>query len=300
MSSAANMTVGALLTSGQRRLDGAGIEAARREARLLLSAAWERPWGDFVGREEQPVTAEVAARFEHLLARRAAREPISRILGRREFWSLDFGLSAATLDPRADSETLIEAVLDELPSRDDAWSILDLGCGSGCLLLALLSELPNARGAGVDLSPEAVATASANAERHGLQRRARFLVADWDSGLAGRFDIVVSNPPYVPAAEIARLAPEVARHDPRLALDGGPDGLDSHRRLARVLPRRLVAGGIAVVEHGDDQGPAAEAIYQEAGLTLRKWRADLGGRRRCLVMAQNAAKKTVGKGGATV
>jgi len=299
MSSAAR-TVQELISSAQRRLDGAGVEGARREARLLLAAAMERPWGDLVGREEQPVMAEDAARFEDLVARRAAREPISRIIGRREFWSLDFGLSAATLDPRADSEVLIEAVLEELPSRDDALSILDLGCGSGCLLLALLSELPNARGTGVDLSPLAVATASANAERHGLQRRARFLVADWDSGLAGRFDIVVSNPPYIPEAEIATLAPEVARHDPFLALAGGRDGLDSHRRLARLLPRRLVASGIAVVEHGDDQGPAAEAIYQQGGLMLRKWRADLGGRRRCLVMAKNAAKKTVGKGGATV
>jgi release factor glutamine methyltransferase len=292
--------IGELLTSGQKRLDRAGIEGARREARLLLAAAMDRSWGDLVGREEQPVAADAATRFEGFLARRAAREPVSRILGRREFWSLDFGLSAATLDPRADSEALIEAVLEAAPSREAPLSILDLGCGTGCLLLALLSELPKARGTGVDLAPLAVATASANAERHGLQRRARFLVADWDSGLSGRFDIVISNPPYIPAAEIATLAPEVARHDPLLALDGGNDGLDAHRRLARVIPRRLATGGIAVVEHGDGQGPAAEAIYEEGGLRLRKWRADLGGRRRCLVMVQEAAKKTVGKGGATV
>lgn len=297
---AVSVSVRELLWSGQLRLDRAGVEGARREARLLLAAAMERPWGDLVGREEQPVVADEAARFEGFVARRAAREPVSRILGRREFWSLDFALSAATLDPRADSEALIEAVLEEVPAREAALSILDLGCGSGCLLLALLSELPNARGTGVDLAPLAVATASANAERHGLQRRARFLIADWDAGLTGRFDIVISNPPYIPAAEIATLAPEVARHDPLLALDGGQDGLDAHRRLARIIPQRLAAGGIAVVEHGDGQGPAAEAVYEEGGLALRKWRADLGGRRRCLVMTQNGDKKTVGKGGATV
>jgi release factor glutamine methyltransferase len=297
---AVNVSVRELLSSGQLRLDRAGVEGARREARLLLAAAMERPWGDLVGREERSVMADEAARFEGFVARRAAREPVSRILGRREFWSLDFGLSAATLDPRADSEALIDAVLEEVPSREAALSILDLGCGSGCLLLALLSELPNARGTGVDLAPLAVAMASANAERHGLQRRARFLIADWDSGLAGRFDVVISNPPYIPAAEIATLAPEVVRHDPLLALDGGQDGLDAHRRLAQIIPRRLAAGGIAVVEHADDQGPAAEAVYEGGGLELRKWHADLGGRRRCLVMAKNGDKKTVGKDGATV
>ncbi|QEX24279.1 release factor glutamine methyltransferase [Hypericibacter adhaerens] len=292
--------IGDLLASGQHRLDRVGIENARREARLLLAAALDRSWGDLVGREEQPVAPETAARFEDFVRRRSRHEPVSRILGRREFWSLDFGLSAATLDPRADSETLIEAVLETVADRDAPLSILDLGCGTGCLLLALLSELPNAKGIGVDLAPLAVATASANAARLGLERRARFRIADWDSGLAGRFDIVVSNPPYIPAAEIATLAPEVVLHDPHLALDGGPDGLAAHRRLARIIPRRLAAGGIAVVEHGDEQGPAAQAIYEAGGLTLRKWRADLGGHWRCLVMARKAAKKTVGKAGATV
>lgn len=300
MSEASDAVVGDLLAAGQQRLDRAGIENPRREARLLLAAAMGRTWGDLVGQEKQPVPGDAAARFEGFVLRRAAREPVSRILGRREFWSLDFGLSAATLDPRADSEALIEAVLVAVPSRDAPLAILDLGCGSGCLLLALLSEYPRAQGLGVDLAPLAVATAGANAVRNGLEQRARFQVGDWDSGLAGRFDIIVSNPPYIPTSRIATLEPEVAQHDPRLALDGGRDGLDAHRQLAQLLPRRLAEDGIAVIEHGDEQGPAAQSIYEAAGLVLRKWRADLGGHRRCLVMAPAGDKKTVGKGGGTV
>lgn len=300
MSAASGAAVGELLAMGQQRLDRAGIENARREARLLLAAAMERPWGDLVGQERQPVASDAAVRFEGFVARRVAREPVSRILGHREFWSLDFGLSAATLDPRADSEALIEAVLEAVPSRGMPLSILDLGCGSGCLLLALLAELPQAQGIGIDLAPLAVATAAANAARNQLERRARFQVGDWDSGLAGRFDIIVSNPPYIPTSRIATLEPEVAQYDPRLALDGGADGLDAHRRLASLLPRRLAEGGIAVIEHGDEQGPAAQSVYEAAGLVLRKWRADLGGHRRCLVMAPDGDKKTVGKAGGTV
>ncbi|MGH6879529.1 MAG: peptide chain release factor N(5)-glutamine methyltransferase, partial [Hypericibacter sp.] len=140
MNGASGAAVGELLAIGQQRLGRAGIENARREARLLLAAAMARPWGDLVGEERQPVAADAAVRFDGFVARRAAREPVSRILGHREFWSLDFGLSAATLDPRADSEALIEAVLEAVPSRDASLSILDLGCGSGCLLLALLTE----------------------------------------------------------------------------------------------------------------------------------------------------------------
>jgi release factor glutamine methyltransferase len=300
MNQVSSAPVGELLVKGQQRLERAGIENARREARLLLAAVLERSWGDLVGEEQQKVTADAATRFDGFVARRAAREPVSRILGRREFWSLDFGLSAATLDPRPDSEALIEAVLEAVPSRDAPLAILDLGCGSGCLLLALLSEFPRARGIGVDLAPLAVATASANAGRNQLEERAWFQVGDWDSGLTGRFDIIVSNPPYIPTSQIAALEPEVAQHDPLLALDGGQDGLDAHRRLAPLLPRRLADGGIAVIEHGDEQGPAAQSIYEAAGLILRKWRADLGGLRRCLVMAPAGGKKTVGKGGGTV
>ncbi|MFZ5792718.1 MAG: peptide chain release factor N(5)-glutamine methyltransferase [Pseudomonadota bacterium] len=293
-------TVCDLIAAGAERLGAAGIESGRREARLLLAAAMGLRWEDLTGGAERAVTGEAADRFDRFVARRAAREPVSRILGAREFWSLDFMLSPATLDPRPDSEALVEAALEEIEDRDAPLSILDLGCGTGCLLLALLAELPRARGLGVDLAPAAVATAAANAQALGFGARARFLVADWDAGIAGRFDVVVSNPPYIPSGEIDALAPEVARHDPRLALDGGTDGLAAHRALARVLPRRLAAAGIAVIEHGDGQGPAAERIYATAGLVICKRRADLGGRRRCLVAARNGRKKTVGKAPPTV
>lgn len=293
-------TVADLIASGAGRLRRAGIEAGRHEARLLLAATMGLRWEDLMGRTERTVPGEIAARFERLVARRAAREPVSRIVGRREFWSLGFRLSDATLDPRPDSETLVEAALEAIADRSAPLSILDLGCGTGCLLLALLSELPRARGLGVDLAPAAVATAAANAQALGFAGRARFLVADWDAGIAGRFDLVVSNPPYIPSAEIDALEPEVARYDPRLALDGGADGLAAHRALARILPRRLAAEGIAVIEHGGGQGLAAERIYAAAGLVICKRRADLGGRPRCLVAARTGSKKTVGKAGPTV
>ena len=275
-------TVRALLGDAAGRLRAAGIDSATLDARILIGHALGFSREQLLTRAGETVTAEALARVEPLLARRLAREPVSRILGRREFWSLEFALSPETLDPRPDSETVIEAALTEVP-RDRPLSVLDLGTGSGCLLLALLSELPLAHGLGIDQSPGAVATAAANAERLGLTGRARFERADWHDGLAGRYDLVVANPPYIPEAEIAGLEPEVTRFDPWAALTGGADGLDAYRRLAPMLPVLLTEQGVAVFEVGAGQAAAVAALLEAAGLLLVGVRRDLAGIERCVV-----------------
>lgn len=222
--------------------------------------------------------------LEDFAARRLAGEPVWRIRGEREFWGLPFRLSPATLEPRPDSETVIEAALAELsPRRDEALTLLDLGTGTGCLLIALLSELPQARGLGVDLSGEACETAAVNAALNGLDGRAAFRQGDWTKGLSGRFDLIVSNPPYIPSREIATLSREVSEHDPRLALDGGADGLAPYRLFATCLPPLLAPGGRVVLEIGAGQGPEVVALMRGGGLEFRGGRTDLGGHERALI-----------------
>lgn len=272
------MTVGEALAAATKRLAAAGIDSARLDARVLLGQALGCAPSEVMLRLDEPVPAT----FEALLARRAAREPVSRILGRREFWSLDFALNAETLDPRPDSETLVAAARDAFPPARPC-RVLDLGTGSGCLLLAVLSDRPRWSGLGIDLSQGAVAAARANAAALGFSDRARFRQGDWDDGLDELFDLVLSNPPYIPSGEIAGLAPEVARFDPLRALDGGPDGLDAYRRLAPIAARRLAANGRAIFEHGMGQGDAVAALMAEAGLVVVDRPRDLGGLARCVV-----------------
>ncbi|HEY8012363.1 MAG TPA: peptide chain release factor N(5)-glutamine methyltransferase [Dongiaceae bacterium] len=273
------------------RLAPAGIAEPRREARLLLAAATGLSQAQLVAEPKRPLNEAEAGRLAELAGRRESREPLSRILGRREFWSLSFALGPETLDPRPDSETLIEAALAWLgPSRGRAegtmLKILDLGTGTGCLLLALLSELPRAEGLGIDTQPGAVAIARANAEALGLGARARFRTGDWGQGIGERFDVILCNPPYVPAAEIARLEPEVARFDPWLALSGGSDGLDSYRALALQLPDLLAGEGRAFIELGFGQATAAAGLFETGGLQTVDCRSDLAGIPRCLVFGQ--------------
>ena len=265
------------------------------DARLLLAAALGASRLEVAVAPERALSVEEERRFRSFVERREAGEPASRILGRREFWSLDFELSPAVLDPRPDTETVVEAALDAAGERGRPLELLDLGAGSGCILLALLSELPKAWGLGLDVSEAAARAAQSNARRLGLAERARFAVADWAGPLVGRFDLIVSNPPYIPRGEISGLAPEVARHDPWGALDGGEDGLDAYRTLAAALPGLLKPGAVAVLEIGSGQDEAVGLLLRRRGLKLLETRSDLAARRRCIVAG--SFEKTVGISG---
>ena len=280
----ARETIGAAVARLTEIFADAGIETARLDARILTAAALNRPADDLRRDPDALLDAAALARLDRMMHQRAMeRMPVSRILGRREFWSIDFMLSPATLDPRPDSEIVVETALKILTNTAKAWRILDLGTGTGCLLLAVLSERPAATGVGTDISPDAIAAAAANAAALGLADRASFIVANWAGDLDERFDLILSNPPYIPEAEIGNLAPEVVRHDPRRALDGGADGLDAYRILAREMPPRLADSGIAILEIGADQAPAATAILEDGGLKVAPPARDLAGRDRCLV-----------------
>lgn len=279
----ARTTVGAALAAAISALALAGIEAPRREARLLLAAVLGVDSGAIIGNPDRALSAIEHGQFSALVTRRAAHEPMARLLGYREFWSLNFALSPATLVPRPDSETVIEAVLATVGERSAPLRLLDFGTGSGCLLLALLSELPMASGIGVDLAPDAALTARRNASGLGLGARADFVAGDWATAIVGKFDVIVFNPPYIPSGTIALLAPEVAHHDPRRALDGGPDGLDCYRVLAPETARLLRKGGFAAFELGAGQAQPVLALMRDVGLTIIAIRRDLAGIERCLV-----------------
>ena len=288
-----------------RRLRAAGIASRRLDAELLLAQALGTTRPRLLTHGERSVPAPAALRFEAHLRRRLAREPVSRILGRREFWSIELEVAPAVLDPRPDSETLVAAVLAALPARDAPLAIADLGTGSGCLLVALLSELPGAFAVGVDRDPAALAVARRNARRAGLAGRAAFVAADWGAALAARFDIVVCNPPYLATRELAAAPPEL-RHDPRPALDGGADGLDAYRALAGGLTSCLAAQGRAFLEIGAGRAAPVAGLLAAAGLAVEDVVTDLAGRDRCLVAAsprrterresRHCGKKRVGLG----
>ncbi len=282
-------TLGDWLSAAVRGLEAAGIDSARLDARLLASfvLGWD-PARVLAHPEYAPGGGEWE-RLQSLLARRAGRQPLAVIIGKREFWGLDFAVTADTLVPRPESETLIEAVLAATEDRDADLNILDLGTGSGCLLLALLSELPNARGLGVDLSAAALKVAAGNATALGLEGRAEFRQSDWDRGLDGTeggFDLILANPPYVADDEFAALEPEVSRFEPRLALSGGPDGLDCYRSLAPRVGPLLAPGGGAFIETGAAQAGAVSALFDDHGLAVVCVHQDLSGRPRVVEVQQ--------------
>jgi release factor glutamine methyltransferase len=292
--------VGEALALMARRLQESGIEEPRREARMLAAAALGLDLAGLILHEGRPV-GDAAARANAMLARRAAHEPLSRIRGEREFYGLPLGLNAATLDPRPDTETLVDAVLDHLAAAGGGHPrILDLGTGTGALLLALLSRLPAARGIGIDIATDAVEMARNNARSLGLGDRAVFRAGDMMQGLDtlpgfdilspdGVFDAIVSNPPYIPSADIAGLAPEVRLFDPVQALDGGADGLDFYRRIAADAPALLVPGGLVALEVGAGQASAVAGLLDRGGLMAIDTRRDLAGIER-VVSGQTRAR----------
>lgn len=255
MSSAASVVRDAV-----RLLKAAGVDTPELDARRLLEAAAGITPEDLLRDPDRVLEAAASAGMSELVSRRLAREPVSRIVGRREFYGREFIVTPATLDPRPESETLVEAALGLVP-RDVPVRILDICTGTGCLLLTLLAELPLATGTGTDISVAALEVARANARELGLEQRTDWVETDLADGIAGRFDLVVANPPYIPSGDIAGLAPEVRMHDPTLALDGGPDGLAPYRRII-AQAHDLAAGGAVVLELGAGQADAVEAMIR--------------------------------------
>jgi release factor glutamine methyltransferase len=270
-----------------RALVAAGMATAALEARMLVAAAAGVDPLAIIRDPRQPLTAAAKRRLQAWLQRRLAHEPLAYLLGQKEFWSLTFGVSRATLIPRPDSETLVETALRRVASRGAPLRIADLGTGSGCLLLALLSELPAAYGVGVDLASDALGVAQANAAALGLADRASFVQGDWGAALRGGFDLVLANPPYVAASDWPALAPDIRNYEPRLALAGGDDGLAAYRQIVPALPRLLSPDGQALLELGDGHAAPVIAIARRVGMQPIELSPDLAGVDRCLVLARD-------------
>ncbi|MBE7212606.1 MAG: peptide chain release factor N(5)-glutamine methyltransferase [Gluconacetobacter diazotrophicus] len=276
-------TIGSLLAEARVAFAAAGIEEPDRDAAVLLRRLLGIDRLQLSLRRNEPVVDP--GRFRNAIARRAAREPMALVLGTAGFRDLELAVSPATLIPRPDTETVVEAALQHLPgSRASVRRILDLGTGTGCLLLATLAECPAALGLGTDRSVEACALARRNAVAAGLADRCSFVCADWAAPLSGRYDLVLSNPPYIPSDAIPDLMPEVSRFEPRSALDGGADGLRCYATILPALPALLAPGGIAVLEIGQGQGRAVAVLARGAGLDLVESRPDLSGIPRAIVL----------------
>lgn len=296
-----------VIAAAAAELRAAGLDDARREARALAAAVLGLSREAMLAAPDHEIDPAAVDRFRLAVSRRAVREPFARIIGRREFWSLDFILSPDTLIPRPETEGVVEAVLETVPDRDAPLAILDLGTGTGCILLALLSELGRARGLGIDVAEGAIVTARANAERLGFASRATFRAGDWLDGVVGPFDVVVANPPYIAAPDCADLEPEVRDHEPPQALFAGADGCDAFRAIVPALPSVLAPGSLAVFECGAEQAGKVAELLIHAGLRETRIRTDLAGHERIVVAradglkrALTDLKKRVGKRGIPV
>ncbi|MBE1236616.1 peptide chain release factor N(5)-glutamine methyltransferase [Phaeovibrio sulfidiphilus] len=274
-------TLSTWVRNATARLSEAGLAEPRSEARALVRAFLGSAAAAGLG-DDQPLNTPTRNQLDAALERRCQREPLSRILGRRGFWSLELGLCPDTLDPRPDTETLVEGVLRREPDRAAASTLVDVGTGTGCILLALLSERPRATGLGIDISPAAARQAHENAVASGLAARCQFVVGDLLTPVRGPVDVIVSNPPYIPAADIAGLEPEVTRYDPLRALDGGPDGLDFYRRLVPAAAARLRDNGLLGLEIGQGQDGDVCALLELSGFQAIECDRDLGGIVRCV------------------
>jgi release factor glutamine methyltransferase len=249
---------------------------------LLMQHVLDFNHSDIIGMSDHQLTDDQANGFAMLLARRIAGEPVSRIMGAREFYGREFRTSPDVLDPRPDTETLIDLCLEHLPP-DKNQTILDLGTGSGILALTLLAERPHKRAVASDVSAAALAVARGNANQWNLTKRVAFVQGNWFENIDGQFDLIVSNPPYIPAGEIPKLEIEVRDHDPVLALDGGDDGLHAYRAIASQSAPHLTPHGLVAVEIGAGQASDVVSIFQHQGFTLAAQRHDLGGHARALL-----------------
>lgn len=280
------MRLNEVLAQAAKRLEQAGIESAKLDARLLLQHILQCDHAAIVRDGHSDVSPENRQTFDGLLARRESREPLSYIVGYRDFWKDRFVVSADVLDPRCDSETLIEAMLEHKIPHDTPYRIADFGCGSGCLLLSLLREYSASTGTGVDLSEKALAIAVQNAKALMLSARVNFLQNNWASALQNRFDMIISNPPYIADKEILTLEPEVKDFEPMMALSGGDDGLAAYRMLMPQIQRCLMPDGVAVLELGLGQADDVSQLAKSAGLSVVTIRADLAGVPRAMVINQ--------------
>ena len=277
---ASNATLLTAWKSAQARLKAAGIDSPSIDARILLEAATGAGRVEILNDPYRVLSDEHVAALDALVDRRVRREPVSKILGKKGFWKIMLNVTPEVLSPRPDTEVILD-VITRAFGPEKVFEMADLGTGSGAILLATLAERFGARGVGTDISTEAIAVARENAANLNLQGRCTFLRTDWATGFADdSFDLVVSNPPYIPTKDIATLDPEVRDHDPHLALDGGEDGLDPYRTLAPEIKRVLREGGVFAVEIGYDQGEQVKALFEQAGFSDVKVVKDLGDRDR--------------------
>lgn len=273
--------------TAKARLEAAGLAGPVIDARLLVEAAADATRADIVGDPYRALTPEQEATLEDYVSRRVRREPVSHILGRKGFWKIMLSVNPHVLTPRPDTEVIVDYALKSFPEHM-AFQILDLGVGSGAILLSILAERPAAKGLGIDVSEEALAVARENAANLGLGGKVALLRGDWTAGLGdASFDLVVSNPPYIASSVIEELEPEVRDHEPRLALDGGPDGLDAYRVLAPEILRVLKPGGLFAVEIGYDQKAPVEALFKAAGASGVRTLPDLANRDRVVTGTKN-------------
>lgn len=275
------VTIEDALLDAQKKLHQAGILNSYREARLLLKYALNFSLEQIIASPQLQLTSEQLKKYENWVLRRFSHEPLSKIREEKEFWSLPFIVKAETLDPRPDSEILIEAVLKTYPSQEKSFNILDFGVGTGCLIISLLHEYPYSFGVGIDKSVDALEVARLNLARFNLQDRLKLVQTSWGEGIEETFDIIVSNPPYIAEKERHTLALEVLQYDPEMALFGGEDGLEAYRALAPHAFRLLKTSGHLYLEIGQGQEKAVEKIFKELGFSIQEWIPDLAGIIRC-------------------
>lgn len=271
------------LIEAKKSLKESGCESAFLDAELLLAHCLGKSREFVIGRPEYMLSENEMEAYRSVITRRKNREPVAKIIGRKEFWGREFLVNGKTLDPRPDSESLIEAILETFPDKNSELNIIDFGTGTGCLLITALSEYQNSQGIGVDIDRDTLDIAKENAQKLGLAKRSKFILNDWAEGVTGKFDLIISNPPYIKNSDIEKLAPEVSVHEPYAALAGGDDGLDCYRLLAPSMKNLLKKHGHLIFEFGMGQEEAVKTIIEQYGLKFVSFKKDMAGVIRCIV-----------------